>query len=352
MRTLWVDYTKAIGIMLVVYGHVSRGLSKAQIPMNESLFKLIDSVIYSFHMPLFFFLSGLFFVGSLRKRGIKGLVANKLDSIFYVYIIWSVLQGGLSLIFNQFANHSITPQDVISVFWEPTAQFWFLYSLFFVTLIATLIYAKLDQKYALAIFILASFIIIFNIQSYGITLLIFVLPYLCFFMFGIYFNQIEHFLSANKYKLLLPLTFSFIGIQWFILSKFSLVPDQWLSTIKLAVTLISILFTVNVCMCLADSQCLAEKPAKLLGLIGTSSMVIYLTHVITGSGTRIVLQHFLGISNFYVHLIFGCLMGLFGSILLVNVLSKMGFSFLFAIPDSISIEKKYANYIKSKTSVH
>ncbi|MBC7755034.1 MAG: acyltransferase family protein [Bdellovibrio sp.] len=69
LRTLWVDYAKALGIMLVVYGHVTRGLYNAQIPMNENLFKLIDSIIYSFHMPLFFFLSGLFFY--THKRLVK-----------------------------------------------------------------------------------------------------------------------------------------------------------------------------------------------------------------------------------------------------------------------------------------
>ena len=346
MRTLWVDYTKAIGIMLVVYGHVSRGLYKAQIPMNESLFKLIDGIIYSFHMPLFFFLSGLFFYNSLRKRGFKGLIANKLDSIFYLYIIWSVLQGGLTLAFDQLANSPVTLDDVTSLFWEPRAQFWFLYSLFFVTIIAALIYAKLDQKYALVIFVLTSFIVIFNVQSYGITPLIFALPYLCFFMFGIYFNQIESFFTTNQYKLLFPLAILFVGLQYLMLTQLNLVPVQWLSTIKLAATLVSILFTVNVCMCITDSHYLAEKPSKLLSTIGTSSMVIYLLHVITGSGTRIVLQHFLGISNFYVHLVLGCLAGIIGSILLVKILSKLGFSFLFVIPDKLSIEHKCAELLK------
>ena len=141
--------------MLVVYGHVSRGLYNAQIPMNESIFKLIDSIVYSFHMPLFFFLSGLFFYNSLRKRGLKGLIANKLDTIFYLYVIWSVLQGGITLAFHQFVNNTVTLEDVISLFCEPRAQFWFLYSLFFVTIIATFIYAKLNQKYAFVIFVLA-----------------------------------------------------------------------------------------------------------------------------------------------------------------------------------------------------
>ena len=60
-RNVWVDYAKAIGIILVVYGHVARGVFNAGLPMDEGEFVLVDSIIYSFHMPLFFFLSGLFF---------------------------------------------------------------------------------------------------------------------------------------------------------------------------------------------------------------------------------------------------------------------------------------------------
>jgi len=53
----WVDYAKGIGIILVVYGHVARGIFSAGMIVNEKIFRLVDSVIYSFHMPLFFFLS-------------------------------------------------------------------------------------------------------------------------------------------------------------------------------------------------------------------------------------------------------------------------------------------------------
>ncbi len=150
---------------------------------------------------------------------------------------------------------------------------------------------------------------------------------------------------ANKYRLLFPLAILFVGIQRFMLTKLYLVPNQWLPTIKFAGTLISILFTVNFFMCIADSNYLAEKPSKLLSLIGTSSMVIYLLHVITGNSTRIILRHFLGISNFYVHLVFGCLAGIIGSILLVKIFTQLGFSFLFVIPNRLSVEQKYAKLL-------
>ncbi|WP_252390436.1 acyltransferase family protein, partial [Escherichia coli] len=53
-------------------------------------FHFIDSLIYSFHMPLFFFLSGLFLMKSLQVRGLPYFIFNKIDTILYPYLIWSV----------------------------------------------------------------------------------------------------------------------------------------------------------------------------------------------------------------------------------------------------------------------
>ncbi|MBL4602923.1 MAG: acyltransferase family protein [Emcibacteraceae bacterium] len=60
-RIVWVDYAKAITIILVVYKHVANGVYNAGLPVNEANFLLGDSIITSIRMPLFFFLSGLFF---------------------------------------------------------------------------------------------------------------------------------------------------------------------------------------------------------------------------------------------------------------------------------------------------
>jgi fucose 4-O-acetylase-like acetyltransferase len=334
MRTLWVDYTKAVGIMLVVYGHVSRGLYNAKIPMNEDMYKLIDRVIYSFHMPLFFFLSGLFFYGSLRKRGLKAFVANKLDTILYLYVIWSVLQGATGLIFQQWTNNNVSLNEVSNLFLEPIMQFWFLYALFFITLISGLLYAKIDQKYTLALFLLCTLLVIFKVPSYGFTPLIYVIPYLCFFMFGIYFNHIEGFFITYKHQLLPVFGCLFLGAQWLLLSWLTTIPAYLLPTIQLMTTLISILFSVIFCMWLADKQ------SKLISAIGVASMAIFLMHVISGSGARIVLQHFLGINNFWIHLLIGCITGIFGSMLLQKLFTKIGLSFLLAIPQALSLERK------------
>ena len=60
-RLDWVDYAKGIGIILVVYGHVLIGIYNSKIDIPHSFYDYCQKFIYSFHMPLFFFLAGLFY---------------------------------------------------------------------------------------------------------------------------------------------------------------------------------------------------------------------------------------------------------------------------------------------------
>ena len=128
-RENWVDYAKAIGIILVVYGHVARGVVNAGVEVSESTYLLIDSILYSFHMPLFFFLSGLFFVSSFQKRGAVGLVFSKIDTIVYPYLLWSLLQGTIEVYLSNYTNGSVSFSEVFSLLWSPRAHFWFLFAL-------------------------------------------------------------------------------------------------------------------------------------------------------------------------------------------------------------------------------
>ena len=53
-RIAWLDTAKGIGIILVVLGHSMSPILTGHMVM-ESLYKFL----YMFHMPLFFFLSGV-----------------------------------------------------------------------------------------------------------------------------------------------------------------------------------------------------------------------------------------------------------------------------------------------------
>lgn len=59
----WVDATKGLGIVFVVLGHAI-----ADTMPNDPIFEKIFQIVYSFHMPLFFFLSGFCGIKALQKR--------------------------------------------------------------------------------------------------------------------------------------------------------------------------------------------------------------------------------------------------------------------------------------------
>lgn len=95
MRETWVDYAKGIGIILVVFGHANRGLYSSGIYISPEIYHYLDNIIYSFHMPLFFFLSGLFFVSSIKNKSKGIFLWGKVKNVIYPYVVWSLIQGGL-----------------------------------------------------------------------------------------------------------------------------------------------------------------------------------------------------------------------------------------------------------------
>ncbi|AHE32258.1 acyltransferase [Burkholderia pseudomallei] len=139
MRDSYLDTARGAGIILVVYGHVLRGLfSAGLVPAGwpSALLAATDYTIYTFHMPLFFLLSGLHVPKSLRRAGDVFLL-TKLRTIVYPYFVWSLLQGAVQIALSaRGTNHAFTPNDLLAIGWRPFGQFWFLYALFICMLIA------------------------------------------------------------------------------------------------------------------------------------------------------------------------------------------------------------------------
>src|SRR3546814_10432985 len=116
----------------------------------------------SFHIPLYFFLSGLFFFDSLQKRGRGGLIINKVDTIVYPFIVWSLLQGLFEVVLSNYTNGQVTLVEVFSLLWMPRAQFWFLYALFLVFVVCAFLYARADRRYFLPFVVLFGLLYVFQ----------------------------------------------------------------------------------------------------------------------------------------------------------------------------------------------
>lgn len=321
----WVDYAKGIGIILVVYGHVARGVFNAGMMSDEHLFRLVDSIIYSFHMPLFFFLAGLFFVRSITTRGEGGLIINKVDTIIYPYMVWSFIQGSIGYILSGVTNFSTSTEDVYSLLWKPHDQFWFLYALFLIFVTYTLIYRFIPN--VIMLFIVSVLLYIFKdylYSSWGIMNAI--------FKFGVYFCGGIVFAKYMTINIKIRPMLLIGSVVLFVLAQFvyhcylksSYVNYDSFMLLMLAVA--SIFFVVIV------SMFLAQKGANLIRVIGTYTLQIYLVHILFGSGFRIVMQKALGIESSALHLICGTLVGIFVSILFVRMTKNLGLNFLFSIP--------------------
>jgi fucose 4-O-acetylase-like acetyltransferase len=141
-RIEYLDIAKGIGILLVVLGHND----------FEVISLFAQRLIYSFHMPLFFFLSGYFintavpFFDFFKKR-FNGLIKPYLFTIFLIYFT--------SVSFEKMGFNTAITRTIKSLYgsghYLDWVQLWFLPHLFVVSLYAFLfitLVSKLRNRWA------------------------------------------------------------------------------------------------------------------------------------------------------------------------------------------------------------
>lgn len=177
-RLNFIDAAKGIGIVLVVLGHTI----VPEIRGSAYGWGFLWNFIYSFHMPLFFFLSGFLFEAGIAKytdkrrfilsKARKLLIPYLFFSIFaYVFIAFAsrvdalagILEGGgyAPAGFAEAAREILTYQGHID------QHLWFVYSLFIVFVINIFLPKLMKNPYAL-IALLALYVSKTFVKYYGI----------------------------------------------------------------------------------------------------------------------------------------------------------------------------------------
>jgi fucose 4-O-acetylase-like acetyltransferase len=125
-----LDIAKGIGIVLVVLGHCLDGLKASNFFSPTLLWPtLAIYVIYLFHMPLFFVVSGHLTSG--KHRPVKTTLARLVPSIVYPYFLWSILQGLVQVYLTKYTTSHVPISVLYKILWIPIVPYWFLYALFF-----------------------------------------------------------------------------------------------------------------------------------------------------------------------------------------------------------------------------
>ncbi|TKA93422.1 acyltransferase family protein [Halopseudomonas bauzanensis] len=323
-RDLWVDHAKALGIVLVVYGHVLRGLHSAGIPMPETFYQLSDSIVYSFHMPLFFFLAGLFFRQSLAAKGARGMVFSKLDSIFYPYVLWSILQGLIEAALADYTNGAVTYAEVFALLWAPRAQFWFLYALLLCFLLAVAVFS-LSRRSILPVVVIAALLYLFPPLLPEVVALRYIADNFVFFALGILYADQVRGMVASGWQVLFMLGL-FAAAQYGFHGLLELhYADRGMLSLLLA--LLSIAAVVTLC------SWSARRPLGFVAYLGTASMAIYLMHILAGSGVRVLLKVG-GVDSFLLHAVAGVAGGLLLPLLALAIAQRLQLRYLFSAPIS------------------
>ncbi len=301
-RINWVDYSKGLGIILVVYGHVMRGLVSSSIDLPQYIFTISDKLVYSFHMPLFFFLSGLFVEKSLQKD-LKSSFLSKLQLLIYPYVIWSILQGGLNIFMASHTNNATNLFSLLKIVYEPIGQFWFLYVLFFMFLIYQVTRKRFNILpiwiFSIILYLLSPYLDIFVIKKFVANLVFFISGSLLVSNIDIK-TDLQKFL-AHKYIISALLGFSAL-IYILISTK---LPPVYKSLTSIMAAFSGIYITVYLSNKIADF-----KKAYFIKRLGELSLVIYLVHVFATSGSRIVLYKLFQVEDIYTHIVFGTLLGI------------------------------------------
>tara|TARA_B100000809_G_C15040234_1_gene495282 strand:- start:35 stop:1156 length:1122 start_codon:yes stop_codon:yes gene_type:complete len=172
-RIEWVDTIKAIGMIFVFYGHYVERIS--HIEGENGIAMMQFKFIYSFHMPLFFILSGFFAKKkSDKKTYIKKLFFQRIIPVFSFAILFIPLWlMYFKYAYGYFHLDKIINRGFSYLGGNPKLDFmtWFLVCLFTAELIAVLLGLLSNSKRANLIkglfLVTLGYLVIENISTYS-----------------------------------------------------------------------------------------------------------------------------------------------------------------------------------------
>lgn len=335
-RFTWIDIAKGIATLLVVYRHVLYGIGRRGVDVGDILWNL-NEMVYSFRMPLFFILSGIFFARSVEKRSRGQFITYKARTLMYPYILWALIQVTLQVILSRYTNSDRGLEDYLFILIKPRAidQLWFLYTLFNVTILYFFVkYIVRIPKAPLLLLTLLSLYFSSYFEQY--SLISDMLFFTFFFQFGDVMSSklrsidFQQLISSKKAMwLMLPV---FALSQWYFLENMDDIATYELA----AVALFGSIYTIAFSLMIAD-----YKWSDFFESVGRNSLQIYVMHVIISSSFRIASTELLGITNVYFLLALGMTTGVFIPLYIVQLSKKypkINWLFNYPKPGSLASE--------------
>ena len=269
-RIEWIDTLRGVAMFFVILGH-------AFIKRNN----IVRNYIYSFHMPLFYFISGL----TTKRRDTKffDYLFKKVKSILVPYLFLNIFIFIFKFIMNMLLGmyKGISITLALEYFikghsnYIPCIQSWFLLSLFIIDILFFIITKITRNDIELSILIFILFILGYFYSKSDYTFLVYwhidtsligILYYYIGYMFMKYFNKIRFIFSNIKSLILIIFTIPVGYYLQYINDRVSMNANRYnniyLYLVSSIITIFSLVVLVNILL----------KKDKLFNGIGKMSI--------------------------------------------------------------------------------
>ncbi len=303
---------RGAAIIMVVLGHVWRGLSEGRLIENEAIFQLVDQAIYLFHMPVFFILSGFVFRGR-NYPSLSGFLTSRGVRILYPLLLWYYLFIGVNVLMSPYVNNPFSVDRLLALPTPFGTQYWFLYALLVVQLLCMpLAFARTRQQIVSFVLLAggAALLLKYQLGFFNIWLHQ-AIAYIPFFLLGVLASEM-----ANRDRLRYSTWTQCVlwGGGTFLLAQFLHLTD---APVPAPFLLLGIMASAGfILMILGVSLWSTQgRVTTALAILGRASMAIYLAHIFFTAFSRIALTT-MGVQNLWVHVLIGTALGVLGPLVL------------------------------------
>lgn len=262
-RILWPDILKSLAVFLVILGHVSSTYDSQGYSSPLALW------IYSFHMPLFMMLSGMFFKYSLKKD-FKTLLIDKSRLLLLPLLSWGLMNFIIeTLLFADINKWGGVIVDYIKS-GGSLRGYWYLKCLF-IYLIVNYLLAIWTKKLPIAA--LVSVIIFLILPNINFSRMMIV-----FFWMGVFFEDIQRTTGKKNLFFIASVAMVVCYLSLDIKATYLCSSSSMALYIQFLLTGTSAsLFWITLFERLIPRR-YASKPILLLQEVGTLSLGIYCIH--------------------------------------------------------------------------
>lgn len=292
-----ITYVKGLAILLVVLGHITSPLGV---------------VIYSFHIPLFFFLGGVFIKTA-------NPAADFLKKNFTRLIVPYFIFGGLGLFANGIKNILLhRPQEELFqsivglLFWMDAAHLqhygfvlWFLPALFWARLVSFCLikYLKINALLIFTLCVVGTYLFANLVNftlPFGFDKGMVAMPWV--FMGSVFYRHNEKILALPIWKIVSVVLFVLL------ITYFNGVPQLDMATKNIGQIFVTLPYTFSIIILIVylaynvnfGGHTLLRKISAFIAIFGTESMLVYVIHPYTNNGAYLLSTYFLGAGYWYV----------------------------------------------------